>query len=162
MLTLPTFVEFQSRRYIATRLNVTIPFDSHVDPAFDELWDAFHEAGVDPDGMEFMKFNLIDMPRLEIEVGMTTNEIIPLSGRLVEGELPAGTYVSCTYTGSYDGLYDATAMIIGWAKERGVEWDVQPTSAGDLFACRLEIHENNPSIETDRSKLVTTIMIKTA
>ena len=162
MLTLPKIVEFQARKYVATRLNVVIPFDSEIDPAFDELWDAFRRAGVEPDGIEFIKFNLIDMPRLEIEVGMTTESTLTLSGRLVQGELPGGRYVSSTYTGSYDGLYDGTAMLIGWAKEKGIKWDVVPTAAGDLFACRLEIHENNPSNEPDPSRLVTTLMIKMA
>ena len=162
MLTLPKIVQFQAQKYVATRLSVVIPFDSEVDPAFDELWDVFARAGVEPDGVEFIKFNLIDMPRLEIEVGMTTNKTLPLSGRLVQGELPSGRYVSSTYTGSHDGLYDATTMLIGWAKEKGIEWDVTPTGGGDLFACRLEIHENNPSIEPDPSKLVTTLMIKMA
>ncbi|MEH7838219.1 GyrI-like domain-containing protein [Rhizobium laguerreae] len=160
MLTLPEIIEFQARKYVATRLSVVIPFDNEVDPAFDELWDAFARAGVEPDGIEFMKFNLIDMPRLEIEVGMTTDSTLPLSGRLVHGELPSGRYVRSTYTGSYDGLYDATAMLIGWAKEKGIKWDVMPTEEGDLFACRLEIHENNPAIEPDPSRLVTTLMIK--
>jgi effector-binding domain-containing protein len=162
MLTLPQIVEFQARKYVATRLRVDIPFDTGVDPAFDELWDAFARAGVEPDGIEFIKFNLIDVPRLEIEVGMTTDRTLPLSGRLVLGELPSGRYVSSTYTGSYDGLYDATAMLIGWAKERGIKWDVRSMENGDLFASRLEIHVNNPSIEPDPSKLVTTLMIKMA
>jgi hypothetical protein len=91
---------------------VVIPFDSQVDPAFDEPWEAFPRAGVEPDGIEFVKFNRIDMPRLEIEVGLTTDSTLPLSGRLVHGELPSGRYVSSTYTGSYDGLYDAAAMLI--------------------------------------------------
>lgn len=162
MLTLPKIVEFQARKYVATRLNVVIPFDSEVDPAFDELWDAFRRGAVEPNGIEFIKFNLVDMPRLEIEVGMTTDSTLALAGRLVQGELPSGKYVSCTYTGPYDGLYEATSMLIGWAKEKGIQWDVTTAESGDLFACRLEIHENNPSIEPDPSKLVTTLMIKMA
>jgi hypothetical protein len=53
-------------------------------------------------------------------------------------------------------------MLIGWAKEKGIKWDVVPTATGDLFACRLEIHVNNPSNEPDPSRLVTTLMIKMA
>ncbi len=162
MLTMPKTTEFGPKPYVAVRLPVTIPFAEEMDPAFDELFGAFEKAGVKPDGMEFVKFNLIDMPRLEIEVGMTTDAAIPLTGRLVSGTLPQGRFVSMTYTGSYDGLYDATAMLIGWAKETGVQWDVEPTPQGDRFACRLEVHENNPSVEDDPAKLVTTILIKVA
>ena len=162
MLTMPRIVERQPRRYVAVRMPVTIPFDADVDPAFDELFEAFARAEVEPNGEEFVKFNRIDMPRLEIEVGMTTDDPVPVSGRLVEGELPGGRYVSMTYTGPYDGLMDATAMLVGWAKETGIRWDVETTDQGDLFACRLEVHDNNPSIEPDPQKLVTTLLFKLA
>lgn len=162
MLTIPEIVEREAQRYIAVRLPVVIPFAEEVDPAFDELFQAFARAHAEPDGMEFIKFNLVDMPRLEIETGMTTDAPIPLSGRLVEGVLPAGRFVRMTYTGSYEGLYDATAMLVGWAKEKGLQWDAASTEAGELFACRLEVHDNNPSIESDPNKLVTTLLFKLA
>ncbi len=162
MLTMPQFVHCEPRRYVAVRLPVTIPFGAEMDPAFEELFKAFEEAGVTPDGMEFTRYNRIDMPNLEIEVGITTDAVLPMSGRLVTGELPGGRYVSMTYTGPYDGLMDATAMLVGWAKERGIRWDVEHTEAGDIFACRLEVHQNNPSIEPDPDKLVTTLLFKMA
>lgn len=162
MLTMPEMVEREPQRYVAVRLPVMIPFAEEVDPAFDELFNAFKRAGVTPDGVEFVKFNLIDMPRLEIETGMTTDMSIPLSGRLVEGVLPGGRYVSMTYTGPYEGLYDATAMLVGWAKEKGLIWDSTSTEAGELFACRLEVHDNDPSVEPDPRKLVTTLLFKLA
>lgn len=162
MLTMPEIVEWGAKSYVAVRLPVVIPFGQEVDPAFEELFEAFAQAGVEPDGVEFIKFNVVDMPRLEIEVGMTTDALVPLSGRLVNGVLPAGRYVSMTYTGPYDGLYDATAMLVGWAKEKGLQWDARSTENGDVFASRLEVHDNNPSIEPDPAKLVTTLLFKLA
>lgn len=160
MLTLPEIVEREPQRYIAVRLPVLMPFGDAVNPAYDELFEAFQRANVEPNGMEFIKYNVVDMPRLEIEAGMTTTASVPLSGRLVEGVLPGGRFVRTTYTGPYDGLYDATAMLIGWAKETGLTWDVVETDAGDVFACRLEVHDNNPAIEPDPRKLKTTLLFK--
>ena len=162
MLTLPHIITRTAQRYIAVRLTVSIPFGDDIDPAFDELFSAFSSAGVEPNGMEFIKFNLIDMPRLEIEVGMTTDAVIPVTGRLIEGELPAGRYVSLTYTGSYADLMEVTAMLVGWAKEKGLKWDSHQTPDGEKFACRLEVHDNNPSIEPDPAKLQTTLLFKLA
>lgn len=162
MLTIPRIIHRTAQRYIAVRLAVSIPFDDDLDPAFDELFSAFANAGVAPNGMEFVKFNLIDMPRLEIEAGMTTDAAIPPSGRLIEGELPAGRYVSLTYTGSYADLMDVTAMLVGWAREKGLKWDSHMTPDGERFACRLEVHENNPSIEPDPARLRTTLLFKLA
>ena len=162
MLTMPEIIEWGPKAYVAVRLPVVIPFGEEVDPAFDELFDALAQAGVKPDGIEFVKFNLVDMPRLEIEVGMTTDTAVPLSGRLVSGVLPSGRYIRMTYTGPYDALYDATATLVGWAKEKGLQWDVENTEDGDVFAARLEVHDNNPSTEPDPTKLVTTLLIKLA
>ncbi|WP_112502597.1 GyrI-like domain-containing protein [Rhizobium sp.] len=162
MLTMPKIITREPQRYVAVRLPVVIPFDREVDPAFDELFEAFAGVQVKPDGVEFIKFNVVDMPRLEIEIGMTTDAAIPLTGRLIESVLPAGRFVSMTYTGSYDGLYDATAMLVGWAKEKELRWDSTKTPTGETFACRLEVHDNNPSIEPDPSRLVTTLLFKLA
>lgn len=162
MLTMPETLEREPQRYIAVRLPVVIPFGQQVGPAFDELYDAFGRAGCSPDGVEFIKYNRIDMPHLEIEAGVTTDVSIPLSGRLVEGVLPAGRYVRMIYTGPYEGLYDATAMLVGWSKEKGLKWDSTSTAAGELFAGRLEVYNNNPSDEPDPSKLITTLLFKLA
>lgn len=162
MLTLPKIVDREAARYVAVRLPVTIPFGDDIDPAFHELFAAFSGAGAKSDGMEFIKFNLIDMPHLEIEVGLTTDAVIPLEGRMVEGQIPKGRYVTLSYTGPYDDLMDVTAMLIGWAKEKGLKWDSSNTPGGESFACRLEVHDNNPSIEPDPSKLHTTLLFKLA
>lgn len=162
MLTLPKIIGRKSQRYVAVRLPVAIPFGQDLDPAFDELFAAFSNARVEPIGMEFIKFNLIDMPRLEIEVGMTTDVALTLSSRMIEGELPAGRFVSLTHTGPYEDLMDVTSMLVGWAKEKGLKWDSSDTPIGEKFACRLEVHDNNPSIEADPRKLQTTLLFKLA
>ncbi|QRM45896.1 GyrI-like domain-containing protein [Rhizobium sp. BG4] len=162
MLTLPRQTERGPQRYVAVRRKVTMPFGDAVGPASGELFAAFANAGVAADGMEFIKYNLIDMPDLEIEIGMTTDAAIPLSGALMEGELPGGRYIETTYTGPYDDLYDVTAMLIGWAKERGIRWDMEETSEGDRFAARLEHYHNNPVDEPDPAKLRTTLLFKLA
>ncbi|EYR78157.1 GyrI-like domain-containing protein [Shinella sp. DD12] len=159
---MPEIVEWGPKSYVAVRLPVVIPFGQEIDPAFEESFEAFAQAGVDADGMEFIKFNVVDMPRLEIEVGMTTDAAIPLSSRLVNGVLPAGRYIRMTYTGPHNGLYDVTAMLVGWAKEKGLQWDAETTEIGDVFASRPEVHDNNPSIQPDPAKLITTLLFKLA
>ena len=62
MLTVPHIINRTAQRYIAVRLPVSIPFDEEMAAVFDELFSAFSRAGVEPDGMEFIKYNLIDMP----------------------------------------------------------------------------------------------------
>jgi hypothetical protein len=89
-------IDWGPKAYVAVRLPVVIPFGEEMDPAFEELFETFANAGVEPDGIEFVKFNLVDIPSLEIEVGMTTDAAVPLSARLVSGVLPLGRYVRMT------------------------------------------------------------------
>jgi hypothetical protein len=51
MLTMPEMLVREPQRYVAVRLPVMIPFSEEVDPAFDELFDAFTRTGVTPDGV---------------------------------------------------------------------------------------------------------------
>ncbi|WKL56748.1 GyrI-like domain-containing protein [Asticcacaulis sp. ZE23SCel15] len=160
MLTLPKIVQLEPKRYVAVRQRVKAPFGDEIPPALDELFAAFDAVGASRKGNEFIKYNRIDMPELEIECGLTTEDVIPLSGRMVEGVLPAGRYVSLSYTGHYDGLLTVNAMLVGWAKETGTFFDAAETPGGDVFAARLEVYHNNPVDEPDPSKWHTTLLFK--
>lgn len=162
MLTFPRIINRNAERYVAVRLHVTSPFDDDIDPAFDELYAALARAGAELNGLEFIRYELIDMPRLVIDIGMVTDASIPLGGRLVEGEMPAGRYVDFSYTGPHDNLMDVNAMLVGWAKEKGLQWDSRQTPEGEQFACRLEVLHNKPSTEPDPDKLQTTLLFKLA
>lgn len=162
MLTSPEIIDRPPQRYVAVRRRVRIPFSAMVAPAYDELFAAFGEAGIRPEGLEFIKYNVVAMPDLEIEIGITTNETLPLTGTMVEGILPGGRYASLTHTGPYDQLMDANRVLIEWARESGIRWDSSQQKDGEHFAGRLEIYTNNPSIEPNPDKLVTTLLFKIA
>lgn len=73
--------------------------------------------------------------------------------------MPAGRYATVTHTGSYDELYSVTGMFVGWAKERGVEWDSEPDGPGERFVSRLELYLNDPA-DTPPTELVTRLEFK--
>src|SRR5262249_59166819 len=107
--------------------------------------------------------NLIDMARqLEIEFGVPTNKPVAGDERVHPAILPAGRYASLVHWGPYEQLYDANAALIGWAKERGVKWDVAATPEGDRFGCRLEIYRTDPREEPDPAKWETEVAIRVA
>ena len=162
MLTLPEIIDQPARRYVAVRRRVCIPFGDMVAPAYDELFAAFAEAGVQSEGLEFIKYNVVAMPNLEIEIGITADARLPLTGTITAGVLPAGRYARLTYTGPYEQLMDANRVLIEWAKENGIHWDSTQAQDGEHFAARLEVYENNPSTEPAPAKLVTTLLFKIA
>ena len=142
-LTLPTIVERAARPYAAARREVRIPFDEAIGPATSEVlaWLAAH--GTEPDGPFLIKYNVIDMPRLEIEIGFPTSTLLPASDGIVTGLLPAGRYQTLTYHGHYDDLVHVTGMFQAWGGVDGVTYDSEPGPDGERFACRLEIYTND-------------------
>ena len=148
MLTLPRIAERPAQPYIAIREQVRIPFGAIIDRVIPELMKRANELGIEDPGPVFFKYNIIRMPELEVEFGMPTKQ--PL----------AGTYASLLYTGHYDNLMEVTALLIGWAKQKGLEWDAETLADGDHFACRLEAYINSPAEEPDPAKWETVLEFK--
>ncbi len=160
MLTLPKLVERPAQPYVAIREKVAIPFNETVDRVLPELFGTLKSRGIEGSGPVFFKYNIIKMPELEVEFAVPVATPMPADGRLIAGVLPAGRYAQLTYWGPYDKLVDVTAVLIGWARQCGIEWDVKEAPDGDHFAARFEIYENDPSEEPDPNKWETTLAIK--
>ena len=160
MLTLPKIVERQATHYAAVAAEVSIPFDEAIGPLMGEAAGYLDSAGAKELGAVF-RYDVIDMPRLEMQFGFLTAAAVEGNERVRADVLPAGKYATVTYTGHYDNLTDATATLIGWAKEIGVEWDSTSGPGGERFASRFEIYNNGPMDEPDPAKWVTEIWIKT-
>lgn len=160
MLTLPTIVERVAQPYVAIREQVSIPFEATIDRVMPELMERAKALGIEEPGPVFFKYNIIRMPELQVEFGVPTTQPLAGDDRLLSGVLPAGRYVSLTYWGHYDNLIEVTALLIGWAKQKGLEWDAETLADGDHFACRLETYTNDPSEEPDPAKWETVLEFK--
>ena len=160
MLTLPKIVEREATHYAAVTQEVRIPFGEAIGPLMDEAAGYLDRAGVKDFGPAVFKYDVIDMPRLVIRFGFVTPKPVAGNERVKAGVLPAGKYVTVTYFGHYDNLESVTAVVIGWAKQKGIEWDSTSTSSGESFASRFEIYKNGPMDEPDPQKWETEIWIK--
>lgn len=164
MLTIPVIEDHPAQAY--AYITFVVPMSEMKKPAdegFPALFGWLAEHGIKPVAAAFYNYRRIDMATtLEVEAGVPVDRIGAGDDIVSFGTLPAGKYVSATHTGHYDALYDATAMLIGWARERGIAWDVTQASDGDHFACRLEIYETDPSEEPDPAKWVTRLQFKIA
>jgi len=160
-LTLPTIGHRDTEHYIGIAAKVAISdFGTAIPQHFDELsaWATAH--GVTP-GLAFMKYNVIDMAGLlSIEFCFGTETAIDGDGRVVAGVLPAGEYGTTTLTGTVDEVFDATAVLVGWAKERGIEWDASDTAEGHAFVSRIERYHTDPDENPEIVEIVE-IAIKT-
>lgn len=162
MLTLPKIVERPAQPYIAIREQVSIPFEATIDRVIPELMDRASALEIEAPGPIFFKYNVIRMPELEVEFGVPTTRQLTGDERLLSGVLPAGRYAKLTYWGHYDNLMEVTALLIGWAKQKGLRWDVEEHADGEHFACRLESYINDPAEEPDPDKWETVLEFRLA
>jgi effector-binding domain-containing protein len=160
MMTLPKLVEREATHYAAVAAEVRIPFGEAIGPLMDEAAGYLDGAGIKEFGPAVFTYDVIEMPRLEMQFGFVTPSAVPGNGRVKAGVLPAGTYVTLTYFGHYDNLEAVTGTVIGWAREQGIEWDSTSTPDGERFVSRFEIYPNGPMDEPDPEKWETQIWIK--
>jgi len=174
MLTEPVRVERVAQPFLALRTLVTMKDMMHVLPGtIDRLFRWIGENGIAPRGPLIFKYNVIDMDaELEIDIGVPVDASVTGSGDFAVHVIPGGPYLSITYFGPFDteptadgkpdGLYEANGVLIGWARDRGIAFDVETSPRGDVFGSRLEIYKTDIANEPDTSKWETEVAIRLA
>ena len=149
MLTLPKIVDRPAQPYVAIRRTVKLPFGDVIDTTLPKLWTWIGDHRVEPAG-------------LEIEFGAPTATLLRPDDLVVTGMLPAGRYATLTYHGHYDKLVEVTGVLLGWAMEQGLKFDVKATPRGVVLASRLDIYPNDPREVTNPDDWETVLMFKLA
>lgn len=164
MLTLPKVVERREQPYLGIRENVPMTgIPQMADRNFPALLSWFGTRKIEPAGAPFFRYHVINMDGLlDIEVGMPVARPEQGDSMVKPGVLPGGRFAILTFWGPYDQLLDANAVLIGWARQTGIEWDMETKADGDHFGCRLEVYNTDPAAETDASKWETEVLIKMA
>ena len=90
MITLPNLVERPEQPYVAIRQKVTMPFTPVIDQVMPEVAGWLQGRGVQRLGPAIFRYNLIDMPRLEVEMGFAPAQAIEGDERVLSKSLPAG------------------------------------------------------------------------
>lgn len=167
-LTIPEIQDYPS--HVTAGINYAVPmgpeFIEAIDTGFGRVAGWLREKGVEAMGPTYIRYNVINMEGvMHVEIGWfvddpISDDVAASGGDIVVGESPAGNYVTTRYSGHYDGLMNATAMLIGWAKQTGVEWDAWDTPQGEAFAARYEIYHTDPGEEPDPEKWVTELAFK--
>ena len=127
-------------------------------PLIGEVASWLAARGIAPTGAPF--FNYLDMSEdhLVMHVGFPTAVESTAEGRVVSGSIPAGRFATLTYTGPYDGLFEANAALGEWLRAQGI--DELRQGGGPYDAAHLEIYETDPAVEPDASKWVTEVAFR--
>ena len=148
--------------YVGLTASVTMGHFSPVIERHDEIVERLAERGVESAGPPFFRYKVIDMQReLVIEAGVPVTELFNVDG-LNADVLPAGRYVTTTFTGHPDQLITVTGDLLRWADDQGLAFDQQTGPEGDVWGCRLEIQETDPAVEPDMNRWTTTLAFKLA
>jgi effector-binding domain-containing protein len=119
------------------------------------------EQGIDASGPAFLRYQTIEFTgEMDVEFGIFTDKLYNGNGPIRAGFLPAGSYVSVTWLGSYEGLPEVDAMLMGWGQQKHMEWDMASTEAGLFFGCRIFIFHRTPRVELDPTRYETEVAIK--
>jgi effector-binding domain-containing protein len=146
MLTLPKIIERPAQPYAFITYTVTMQeMTKPADEGFSKLFQWLGANGIEPVAAPVYNYRRINMAEtLDVEAGVPVAAVREDDGDIRFGMLPAGRYVELEWHGHFDGLIDATAMLIGWVRLTGHQFDVEEKADGDHFACRLEIYETEP------------------
>ena len=148
--------------YLGITASVTMDDFSPVADRFPEIFGQLADRGVQPAGPPFFRYRVIDMEReMVIEAGVPVAEPFDVDG-LDADVLPAGRYVTTTFTGHPKQLVTVTADLLGWAADQDLTFEEYAGPQGDVWGCRLEFHETDPAVESDMNRWTTTLAFRLA
>ncbi len=114
---------------------------------FGEVYAHIQQLGQQPAGMPFSRYFAMDGVNVDFECGMPVAVPLEGAGRVVAGELPAGTVTTVTHMGPYDNLPQSWTALLEWMGSQGL----QPAGAP------WEVYVTDPGLEPDQSKWRTDI-----
>ena len=134
--------------YAAIRVRLSM---GELGPALAKLWPEvsawLDERGIMPAGRPLIRYHVIDMPEVEIAVGLPIEPGAVGDGRIEVGELPAGRYAGLVHVGSYEDLVQANVDLRRWAADHGVAFDGCDGAPG--WAGRVEFYLTDPMDDPD-------------
>jgi effector-binding domain-containing protein len=160
MLSEPTIVERAAQSYVAITERVTMSDLAVTLPeVYPRVGAWLSERLRKPSGAPFWKYDVIDMDgTLEVEVAVPVHDPVEGDDVVRAGIVPAGRYVTASFTGHPEGLRDATATLLAWGLANKVVWDMASTDVGEVWGARLEIYDS--AGEPDMAKWVTTLAFR--
>ncbi|HEX8429704.1 MAG TPA: GyrI-like domain-containing protein [Longimicrobium sp.] len=148
MIDTPSVVRVAARRAAVVR--ITVP-RSEIQAAMGagraELTAALAARGITPTGPWFSHHLRMDPATFDMEIGVPVSDPVEAAGRVMPGELPAGTVARTIYHGGYEGLGGGWGELDAWIAANG------HARAPDLWECYVAGPESGPDPATWRTEL---------
>lgn len=132
---------------------------------FGEVFGWLAERGIESVGPVFFQYDVINMPgpmhiRAGVPIAQTVGDGEVGDGVVRVDELPAGRYLTVRHIGHPSTLEAATAGLLDWAEEHGLEFDQWDSPAGHAWAARTEWYFSDPAEVPDMNQWETELAFK--
>jgi hypothetical protein len=152
----PTVEQRAEQPYAAIDTAITMDGFGVLGGLFGEVFAWLEAHDIPPVGPPFIRYLEIDMERqLDIHVAVPVDEPVPANDRVVNDALPAGSYVTLTYSAhSPDEHIAANAHLQAWAREQGLRWKNSQRDGHERWGGRFDISPDPDSSEVGGQSFV--------
>jgi effector-binding domain-containing protein len=156
----PKLVRRRKQHYVAIRRQLSMREISKVlPPLMTEVFSWLGRKGIKPAGAPFWRYRVVDMPgNFEIDAAVPVARAVRGDKEVTADSLPAGRYATVLHVGHPRGLQQATAALLAWAEENGIQWQMD----GERWAGRVEWYLTDPQTEPDMQEWHTELAFLTA
>lgn len=120
MLDAPTIINLEARRTAVIRLKIPrAQIRDAMGPGIRELMATLAAQGITPAGPVFSRHFSVHPEYFDFELGVAVPTAVAATGRVVAGELPAGTAARTVMHGGYEQLADAWPEFDDWIVAAG-------------------------------------------
>jgi hypothetical protein len=142
MLTNPTIFIREPMSFAAMLITVKQPEIGIVAPPLvDQVISWIERRGGEVAGRSFFNYpRCFSDGRMEIVVGVPTQDLLEADDEALTGTLPGGRYASLTANVPYDHLHHANRVLGDWAQREGYAPEGQAANGGWVGRTQLEIY----------------------
>ncbi|MCX6082303.1 MAG: GyrI-like domain-containing protein [Chloroflexi bacterium] len=142
MTATPLLFERASQKYIAIRTKISRDeIGSIVPEIYSELSAWISANNISISGAPIIRYFFIDYGTgdVDIDVGFPiSSNAMPANNRIKVDEIPYGTYATLIHNGSYENLFETTAMLLAWGRQQGIKWQSPQDSKVSKWKSRIE------------------------
>ena len=159
----PEITERAEQPYVAIRARVTMQEIGAFAQRLGQVFGWLAARDLAPAGPPFFRFNVIDMERqLEMEAGVPVQAVVDGDDQVISGVIPAGRYATVIHVGPPESLVGATAALLEWASQQGLQWEMTVRDDGEHWGARLENYLTDPREQPDMTKWETELAFRLA
>lgn len=145
--------------YVAIPVQVKLADWGQANALVPEVFGWLAARGVPPAGALFYRYHVLGGLDGEytFEVGVPVSVPLESDGRVIAGEIPAGTYAVYRHHGHPDQLWNIEQEFGEWLTSEGLSPDTTEVDGQIRWGGRFEFFMTNPAVEPDPNNWVTEV-----